>query len=56
MITGKETIQESVNPSKTEREDTIADVEKSSPKEKPPPFKNKVDCRGDTNEKTHGSD
>ena len=38
------------------KEDTIPDVETIIPKETPPPFKNKVDYRGDTNEKTHGSD
>ena len=29
-------------------------MEKYSPKETPPSFRNKVDYKGDTNEKTHG--
>ena len=37
------------------KEDIIPDVEKSSPKETPPHFKNKVDYNSNTNEKTHGS-
>ena len=56
LITGKESIQESVNTSKRAKEVTIPDVEKSSPKETPPTFKNKVDYIVDTIEKTHGSD
>ena len=56
MITGKENIQEPVTTSKSTKEDTIPDVEKSSPKGKPPPFKIKAGYRGDTNKKTHGSD
>ena len=54
LITQKETIQEPVNPSKSSKEDTIPDVEKSIPKETPPLFRHKVNYKGDTNEKTHG--
>ena len=56
LIIGKYPFKEPVNPSKREKEDTIPDVEKGSPKETTPLFRNKVDYRGDTNEKTHGSD
>ena len=56
LITVKETIQEPVDPNKRVKEYTIPDVEKIIPKETPPLFKNKVDYRGDTNEKTCGSD
>ena len=48
LIAGKETVQEPVNPNKSAKEDTIPDIEKSGPKETPPPFKNKVDYIGDT--------
>ena len=53
LIKGKESIQETYNPSKRAKEDSIPDVEKNNPKT-PPPFKNKVDYIGDTNEKTRG--
>ena len=56
LITRKETIQEPVNPSKGAKEDTVPDVEKSSPRETLPSFKNKVDYKCDTNYKTHGYD
>ena len=36
--------------------DTKPDVEKSSPKERTPLFRNKVDYRCSTNEKTRGYD
>ena len=49
FIMRKETIQEPVNPSKRSKEDTITDVEKSSPKERNPLFWHKVDYKGDTN-------
>ena len=55
-ITGKEIIQEPENANKGAKKDSIPDVYKSSPKETHPPFENKVDYRGDTNEKTHSSD
>ena len=35
---------------------TLNDLEKGSPKETPPQFWNKVDYKGDNNQKTHGSD
>ena len=56
LIMIKQPIKEPVNPSKRKKKDTIPDVEKGSPKETTPLFRNKVDYRGDTNEKTHGSD
>ena len=52
----KEPIQEPVNPRKSSKQDTIADVEKYSLKETPPYFRHKVYYGGDTNEKTRGSD
>ena len=55
-IIRKQPIQEPVNPSKRAIQDTITYVEKSSPKETPPQFWNKVDYEGYTNEKTHGYD
>ena len=35
---------------------TLIDVGKCSPKEKSPSFWHKVECEGDTDEKTHGSE
>ena len=55
-IIRKQPIQEPVNPSKRVKEITLTDVEKCSPKEKPPSFWHKVEYRGDNNEKTSGSD
>ena len=48
-------IQEPVNPRKRKKEDTTPHVEKNSPKETNSLFWHKVDCKGDTTEKTHGS-
>ena len=56
MIIRKQPIKEPVNPRKNTKDDTIPDIEKSIPKETPPSFRNKVDCEGDTNEKTRGYD
>ena len=56
MIVTEENIQEPVKPSKREKEDTITDIEKSCPKETSPVFWHKVDYKGDTNEKTNGSE
>ena len=56
LILRKEPIQEPVNPRKRAKEDTITDVEKYSPKETPPLFWHTVDYKGNTNEKTHGSE
>ena len=55
LITRKETIQEPIHPCKMEKEYTIPDVEKVV-KKRTQFFRNTVDYRGDTNEKTHGSD
>ena len=55
LIKGKESIQELYNPSKTAKEDSIIDERKHNPTKTPPPFKNKVDYRADTNEKTRKS-
>ena len=54
MIKGKESIQEPDNPSKREKVDSIID-EKNIIKKTPPPFKNKEDYIGVTNEKTRES-
>ena len=54
-ITRKETIQEPIKPSKRTKEDTITDAEKSIPKETNPLLWHKVEYKGDTNEKTRGS-
>ena len=51
-IKGKESIQETWNPSKMEKEDSIPDIEKKTP----PLFQNKEDYIGDNNEKTRESD
>ena len=51
MIKGKEIIQEPDNPSKREKEDIIPDEENNNNKTSPP-FKNKEDYIGNTNEKT----
>ena len=56
MIIKKERIREPVKPRKRAKEDTITDVEKSSPKKTSPYFRHKVDYEGDTNEKTLGYD
>ena len=55
LITIRKNTQEPVNPGKRAKEDNIPDVKKSSPKERTPLFWNKVDYKGDTNEKYHGS-
>ena len=56
MIMKKEPMKELFNPRKRTKEDNIHDVEKGSPKETTPLFRNKVDYKGDTKEKTHGSE
>ena len=55
-IIRKQHIQEPVNPRKRAKENTLTDVEKVSPKETPPSFQHKVNYKGDTNDKTRGSD
>ena len=55
LIKGKESIQEPVNPIKRAKEDSIID-EKKIIKKIPPPFKNRVYYRGDTNQKTREYD
>ena len=45
--------KEPVNPRKRAKENTLTDVEKSSPKETTPSFLHKVDYEGDNHEKTH---
>ena len=55
LITGKEIIQESDNPSKRAKEDSIPDVENNNQIKTPAPFNNKEDYTGDTNEKNRGS-
>ena len=52
-IIRKQPIQEPVNPRKRVKYDTRNYVEKYSPKETPPSFRNKLDYKGDTNENTH---
>ena len=55
-IIRKQPIKEPVNPRKKKKENNLTDVEKFSSKETPPLFQNKVNYKGDTNEKTHSSD
>ena len=55
-IIRKKPIKEPVNPRKRAKENTLTDEEKGSPKEKNPSFCHKVYYKGDTNEKTRGSD
>ena len=55
-MTRKKPIKESANPSKRAKENTLTDVEKNSPKETLPKVRHKLDYKGDTNEKTRGSD
>ena len=43
MIIRKQPIPEPVNPRKRSKDDTITDIEKTSPKETPPSFRHKVD-------------
>ena len=42
----KQPIQELVNPKKRAKENTLTDLESSSPKERPPMFWHKVDYKG----------
>ena len=53
VIIRKETIQETFNSRKMEKEDSIHDAEKLV-KKRTRLFFHKVDYKGDTNEKTHG--
>ena len=55
-IIRRQPIKEPVNPRKRAKENTLTDEEKGSPKEKNPSFCHKVYYKGDTNEKTRGSD
>ena len=52
----KQPIKEPVNPRKITQENPFTEVEKGITKETPQSFLNKVDYKGDTNEKTHGYD
>ena len=56
MVIIKQPIKEPVNPRKREKENTLTDVEKVSPKETYPSLWHKVYYEGDTNEKTRGYD
>ena len=55
-IIREQPIQKTVKPKKRAKENSLTDVEKVGPKEKPLLFRNKVDYKGDTNEKTHVSE
>ena len=52
----KKTIQEPVNPRRTAKENTLTDVEKDSPKERPTSFCNRIDYEDDTNKQIIGSE
>ena len=52
----KEIIQEAYNPSKGGKVDSIINFFKHNNNKTPPPFKNKQDCIGGTNEKKRESD
>ena len=55
LIIIKQPIQWPFNPRKNSKK-YLNWCRKISPKEAPPTFRHKVDYKGDTNEKTHGSD
>ena len=56
LIKRKESVQEPDNTSKRAKENSIPDEEKHNRKITPPPFKNKEDSIGGTNEKTRESE
>ena len=55
LIAWEKHFKEPVNPNKWAQEETIPDVEINSPKERNPLFWHNADFKGDTNEKTTGS-
>ena len=55
LIKWKESIQEPDNPSKREKWDSIPHEEQHNQKKTQPPFKNKEDYIGDTNDNTRDS-
>ena len=56
MITGNEITHEPDNPSKKAKLESSIDGNNNNLKKTPPPYKNRQDCIGGTNDKTRESD